>query len=400
MKLFRQLLVAPTTLIMLAPIAGNATETNLREVSNYSDEVIEITSKSFENNSTNTPLLAGGEGLTDSHDHSDGPDSFSETTVATQTAQMLLSGASGEPSYLDQEAAQFFYYYGMSLDTSFDGEDNLNVVIETGNSAGAGVHTVSKDLDFGSDNGDVLKVVDLNYTKSFGDLSVTVGDSLDASSQYPGACAYSGFTDHLSDCGTGLSAGLGGDVSLSSSYDIGNGFVAGFGLTGNAAGNTTSGLFTKESIDAFGSQLAYTQDSYGVAVSYASIDSPVDGTDFIGVAQDTNVYGINAYYNFDGPIQSLSAGYEVADVDSGILKNTTNWFAGLETAEFGPGSISLGVGSRAHQDEDAEDLMLYEVSYSWDVNDGIDMTLGGYIKEQPGTAEDFTGVALTSTFSF
>ena len=132
MKLFRQLLVAPTTLIMLAPLAGNASETNLREVSNYSDEVIEITSKSFENNSTDTPLLAGGEGLTGSQDHNDGPDSFSETTVATQTAQMLLSGASGEPSYADQEAAQFFYYYGMSLDTSFDGEDNLNVVIETG----------------------------------------------------------------------------------------------------------------------------------------------------------------------------------------------------------------------------------------------------------------------------
>ena len=46
MKLFRQLLVAPTTLMMLAPIAGNASETNLREVSNYSDEVIEISSKS------------------------------------------------------------------------------------------------------------------------------------------------------------------------------------------------------------------------------------------------------------------------------------------------------------------------------------------------------------------
>jgi hypothetical protein len=199
--------------------------------------------------------LAGGEGLTDSHNHRDGPDSFSETTVATQTAAMLLSGASGDAGISDTESTMFTYYYGMSLDTSFDGEDNLNIVLETGNTDSSGYAGVSTDLDFGSANGDTLKIVDVNYTKTFGDLTVTIGDSLDASSQYVGACSYSGLTDQLSDCGTGLSAGLGGDVSLSTSYDIGSGFVFGVGLTA-AQGSTTSGAYTKESIDALGAQLA------------------------------------------------------------------------------------------------------------------------------------------------
>ena len=395
MKLFHQLLVAPATLSMLVPIAGNASEVNLNEVANYSDEGLEITSKSFEiDNSSESPLLAGGEGLTDSHNH--GPDSFSETTVATQTASMLLSGASGDDSSVD-EKTMFTYYYGMSLDTSFDGEDNLNVVIETGNSLLDGNYNVPVYLDYGSSNADALKVVDLNYTKNFGDLSVTIGDSLDASSQYAGACAYSGFTDHLSDCGTGLSAGLGGDVSLSSSYDAGNGFIFGLGITG-AEGGTTDGLFTKESVDAYGVQLAYAADSYGAAVSYSTLDSDDSTGTLIGVTQDTTVWGINGYYTFGGAIESLSLGYETANPDTGA--DTSNWFAGVETGEVGPGSISLGIGTSAHIADNATETMIYEASYGWDVNDGMSMTLGGFIVEQGGSLDDFTGLALTSTFSF
>ena len=400
MKLFRQLLVAPTSLILLAPIAGNASEVNLNEVSNYTDEGLEITSKSFENKlaETEAPLLAGGEGMTGSHNHQ-GPNSFSDTTVATQTVDMLLTGGSGEDSFVDVESVGFSYYYGMSLDTSFDGNDNLNIVIETGNTDTTAGNSVQQILDFGAANTDKLNIADVNYTRSFGDLTIMVGDSLDASSQYAGACSYSGFTDHLSDCGTGLSAGLGGDVSLSSSYDMGNGFVLGLGLTGAEAASS-KGFFTKESADAFGAQIAYAADSYGAAISYSNIDAYNGASAIIGVDEDTKALGLNAYYNFGGPIESLNVGYETADPDSGT--DTSNWFAGLTTSEVGPGSINIGVGTKAHTSDSANELMIYEASYSWDVNDGISMTLGGFIMEQEDTVarEDFTGVALKSTFSF
>ena len=402
MKLFNQLLVAPAVLGLLTPIAANASEVNISEIASYSDiEQFEeeefFDHNSFKNslaNSSKTEIKsvnpvtfeAGG---------------FSDTTVATQTAQFLLSAADGEYTYADEEAVQANYYYSISLDTSFTGDDNLNVAIEAGNTGASGNYT-GQIIDFGTSAGDTLSVVDLSYTKSFGDLTVQVGDSIDASSQFAGACAYSGFTDQLSDCGTGLSAGLGGDVTISSSYDIGNGFVAGFGITG-AEGSSTDGLFSKESVDAYAAQVAYAAESYGLAVSYSNIDTGTDSSSdasaLIGVGSDHTVWGLNGYYTFGGIIENLSVGYEIGNPTSG--KDTTNWFAGITTGEVGPGTIGVAVGTNGHTDSDTEEALTYELSYSWDVNDATSMTVGGFMKEQTGTGiDDLSGIALTTTFSF
>jgi hypothetical protein len=397
MKLFNQLLVAPAALGLLAPVSAIASEVNISEIASYSD-IEQVEEEIFDHNSFTNSLAS----TTSTQSKYSSPASFeaggfSDTTVATQSAQFLIGAADGDAT-LDEEAVQAYYYYSLSLDTSFTGEDNLNVGIETGNTNASGGFNTGTVLDFGSSAGDTLKVVDINYTKSFGDLSVTVGDSLDASSQFAGACAYAGFTDHLADCGTGLSAGLGGDVSLSSSYDFGNGLVAGFGLTGQEA-STTDGLLTKESIDAYALQLAYAADSYGLALTYSDIDSHAGGSGVGLTEQDTTLWGVNGYYTFGGAIENLSVGYEMGNPDTG--NDTTNWFAGVTTAEVGPGSISLGLGTSGHIAEDAEDTLQYEASYSWDINDATSMTVGGFISERTASAgEDLTGIALSTTFSF
>ena len=61
MKLFQRLLVAPAALGLLSPLAANATEVNLNDISNYSDvESIEL-ANAFDNEElTDSPLLAGG----------------------------------------------------------------------------------------------------------------------------------------------------------------------------------------------------------------------------------------------------------------------------------------------------------------------------------------------------
>ena len=82
MKLFQRLLVAPAALGLMAPLAANANEVNLNEISNYSDvESIEFANSFDDASSNQSSLLAGGEGLVDSSDSFDG--SFSETTTAS-----------------------------------------------------------------------------------------------------------------------------------------------------------------------------------------------------------------------------------------------------------------------------------------------------------------------------
>ena len=46
MKLFQQLLVAPAALGLIAPIAATATELNINGVSDYSDSIGEVESRS------------------------------------------------------------------------------------------------------------------------------------------------------------------------------------------------------------------------------------------------------------------------------------------------------------------------------------------------------------------
>ena len=82
-------------------------------------------------------------------------------------------------------------------------------------------------------------------------------------------------------------------------------------------------------------------------------------------------------------------------------KDTTNWFAGVNSTEVGPGSFSVGLGTTGHIAEDDEDTLYYEASYSWDVNDATAMTVGGFIGERTESAgEDVTGLDLVTTFSF
>ena len=66
MKLFKQLLIAPAALGLLAPLSAIASEINLDAISNYSEENLELDANSFERKSLNNILLSGGEGLSDS----------------------------------------------------------------------------------------------------------------------------------------------------------------------------------------------------------------------------------------------------------------------------------------------------------------------------------------------
>ena len=388
MKLFQRLLVAPAALGLLAPISANANEVNLNEISNYSNvESIEFANSFNNNTSTESPLLAGGEGLMDDHDH--GPeDSFSSTTSASFSVDMAIGAVDGNAT---SEAVTTAYGYQIDLSTSFTGEDALSVSLDAGagGAASGSSATALGELDLNA-GGDALTVDGITYSFPLGEkATVLVGDSTDGSALYSTACVYGGFTNTLDDCGnyssafttTGTSS-----VGFSASYDIGNGFTGAIGYAG--PGTSTSGLMTKEGTDYYGGQIAYAADSYGASVTYANLES----------SDDTTVWGLNGYYLPEGNLPSISVGYEMGDPTT--AKDTTQWFVGLQWDEMGPGTLGVAAGSKGPITDGADELMAYEAFYTYTVNDSMSVTPAIFMLENSTGTDDETGVVVKTSFSF
>ena len=378
MKIFQRLLVAPAALGLLAPISASANEVNLNEISNYSDiEDIEF-ANSFDNNQlTESTLLAGGEGLVDdSHDGG-----FSSTTSASFSVDMAIGAVDGNTS---SEAVSTAYGFQMDLSTSFTGEDALSVAIDAGQGAAS-----LGELDLNS-SGDTLAVDGITYSFPVGDkLTVLVGDSTDGSALYSTACVYGGFTNTLDDCGNFSSAFTSvttdSSVALSASYDIGNGFTGAFGYAGEGTGN--EGLASTAGTDYYGGQLTYTADSFGASVTYANLDT-------------ATAWGLNGYYTFASNLPSISVGYEFTENEGGAA-DQTQWFAGLQWDEIGPGTLGIAAGTKGPQTDGGTEEMAYEAFYSYAVNDGMTITPAVFILENNGAGEeDETGFVVKTSFSF
>jgi len=370
MKLFKQLLVAPAALGLLAPISASASEVNFDAISSYSDDVVEVDSNSFKSLSSNETLISGGEGLVDSHDH-DG--SFSETTTATFSVDMLVGAVDTDISGVSEKTT-FDYQMGIGLETSFTGEDSLSATIDIGDAGSAAGG--ADGLNFDS-TGNKLMLDGLTYTFPVGGATVMVGDNTDISGVYSGACAYSAFTDYMGNCGTGNSVGVGGKGATAA---VSYAFDGGFTLAGGISSEPAS-IMTEEGTDIFGVEAAYAGDSYAVSVAYSD-------------AETTTYWGINGTYAFD--FATLSAGVESADKEGEA--EATGFMVGLSFAEVGPGSLDIGMGTTGNFKDSDTEYYIYEASYAYPVNDGVTITPGVYVREQAG--DDQTGIAVKTSFSF
>ena len=396
MKLFQRLLVAPAALGLLAPMAAtNATEVNLNDISNYSDvESIEF-ANSFDDKelNDNPVLLAGGEGMTD---YDDG--GFSSTTSASFSADFLIGAVDGSTV---SEAVSAGYGYQIDLSTSFTGEDSFFVSLDAGN--GGGSQLGEADLNSG---GDTLTVDGIGYQFPVGDkMQVVVGDSIDGSSLYSTACVYGGFTNTLDDCGNASSAFTttsDASIGASVSYDLGGGWVGALGYVGD--GSNSEGLASKAGTDMFGGQIAYTGDSYGFSVTVANVEgSKTSGATTPEYLIDTAYYGLNAYWTpaETGVMPSVSVGTEQGDHGDDETQDTFQWFIGLQWDEAGPGTLGAAVGSAGALKDSDEDLAMYEVFYSYPINDGMTITPALFVKETAGAStDDITGAMIKTSFSF
>ena len=377
MKLFQRLLVAPAAIGLLSPLASNANEVNLNEISNYSGvESLEIVNL-FNEQVKENKLIAGGEGLVTGMSS----DSFSETTTASFSADMAIGAVDGDAT---GEAVGAVYGFQIDLNTSFTGEDSLDISLDAG---GAQASLDLLDLNGGDDS---VTVDGVSYTFPLGDkTTVFVGDSMDGSTLYNTACVYGGQTKQIDDCGnSGAAMAAGFGTAAGASYDFGNGFTAAIGYEGEGAA-AGKGLMTKEGLDVFGGQVTYTGDSYGVSVTY----SDFEGTN------DTAYTAFNAYYTPDsaGSLPSISGGYETGSVEGGT--DTEQWFVGLQWDEVGAGTLGLAIATDGHQAENGSDLYVYEAFYSYPMNDGMTITPIVFIREASSTVDE-TGIVVKTSFSF
>ena len=441
MKLFQKLIAAPAIISMASGFAVNAAEINSTDLGDYSNSSNLVSLGDFKSDTlfpgdwvydslsdlTNSPkfngnsvtrleaaaelsnLIAGGEGLMNGaaigrlsdelgselaimKGRVDGLEarvngleagSFSETTTMSGEVGFLLGATDSATKAND--VVQFEYALGIDLDTSFTGEDNLNIGIVTGN----GLTNVGADktgLDWGESESDALVVNDLNYTFPVGAWKVAVGDSMDASKTWPNACSMNNMVDNLGDCGAANSVDLSGNVSLSAATGFGDGWELGLGISGIAGktDTTSTGLFTKEGTDLFGLALGYEADTFGFTVAYSDKDT-------------ANYYGLVAYYSPEELPTTFSGGVEVGNPDSG--EDTTQWAFGIST-DVGEGTLSANIGTNGPIKDNAEEIYAYDLSYEYPLNDSMSITPFVYISETTGTTVDTTGAGAFVSFSF
>ena len=403
MKLFKSLLVAPATLGLLAPMSASANELNLADVSNYSssEEVFNISEFDAAKELAVTNSRVDGLEARFNNFEAGG---FSDTTTASFSVDFMVGSEEGKgiesATETDgDEAVEFNYSFQIDLNTSFTGEDSLDISIDAGDASGTATgDATSPNAEFdGNATSDVLTVDGIAYTFPVGDaMTVFVGSDSDGSSLFTTACVYGGPSNTLDDCGN-VNAGItGGGVAAGASYDVGNGFSAAFGIQA-----TETGILTDETMDdAYAFNAAYIADSYGVSVTYASIE---DGT-ATGDNDDTYT-ALNGYIAFEG-YPTLSAGVEYGNDDGStddFDDQTMAYFIG-STYPVGPGELGVAWGTHNLNDgmkENTDDEIMIEAYYSYPVNDSMTVTPLIYSKEQLSTAKpDLTGVMVKTSFSF
>ena len=383
MKLFKSLLVAPATLGLLAPMAATANEVTISDFTPA--EQLAITNSRVDGLEARMNNIEAG--------------SFSETTTASFGLDFYLGSLDDEVEgeLTADDALSFGYSLGIGLNTSFTGEDSLDITIDAGN-----VTEGVAEFD-GNTTGDTLIVDGISYTFPLGDATVLVGDSTDGSALFTTACAYGGPSNMLDDCGN-VNAGItGGEATIGASYDFGNGLTA---ATGFQTSSTASGMFTDESSDAYALNAAYTADSYGVSVTYSVVENE-------GLTNEDTYTAFNAYYTPDMEnLPSISVGYEIGEIGGAAAAEDekTSFFVGLTWDEVGPGSAGIALG-HSNTVENVDEAYQYEAYYSYPVNDGMTITPLIFVKENTGAdvgnglgssnnLDDTTGIMVKTSFSF
>jgi len=341
MKLFQRLLVAPAALGLMAPVAANADT------------------------------------------------AFQSTTTLSGKAVFTVGTVSDGGTADNQEELYMQYAYGLDLNSSFTGEDNLYAGIETGNASGP-LANMDSAVDPTTD--DVLSVHSLFYTFPVGSLGITVGPLVDqddvvgaTTSKYSDSFRLGAMPFSLAGDETGPGLGV--------TYAADNGIVASASFVSVGGQNSTQGIGGETGDDVTTLTLGYDGNGFGGGIVVASNDGGVTTTT---AGYDT--FGAGIYYTPEAIPATISVTYDSKDPEAG--NNSTDVFVGIDY-EVGPGSLAVGYNTTDVEGGSADDQTGFEVSYSYAVNDHITITPGFFtVEETTAGSDDDTGAVLETVFTF
>ena len=388
MKLFQKLLITPAVLGLMTPLASSANELNLAEVSSYSssEEVQSINEFNTKEIAVTNNRVDGLEAELNNFEAG----AFSETTTMSGSASFQV-GAVDESAIT--EALTATYSYDIDLNTTFTGEDNLYVGIETGNYSATSVDFA---LDSSGDGGDTLNVTSMFYQFPIGTYEIAVGPKLDSDDLMP--TTTSAYSDSFFfGSQYGLASNYFASQGTGSGFSVAKTFDNGWNASGGIISTDSSSILTKEGIDILTLSLGYDADNYGGGIVYQSSDSicTLAGNFATELCNDFGITTLldegyssttfGAYYR-PGDKTTLSATSSVIDASvSGATVDTVADFQFAVDRELGDGTLSASwktypffkvpdLNGTLIKGDDLGSFL--EIYYNYNVNDSLTITPG------------------------
>jgi len=453
MKLFKQLLIAPAALGLLAPVAATAAELNLDGVNKYAaeeqvtsisqfsdvkptdwayqalsnlierygcvagypsgtyaggkamtrfeaaallnaclDRVTEVTDELKKLMAEFEKELAILKGRVDGLEAKVGEleaQQFSTTTKLSGLAIMSLGGTDADR----EEEMSFNYDVRLSFLTSFTGKDLLKTTLRSGNFGNA--YGDVGGLEYGFDS-DAVEINRLFYQFPVGDFKFTLGAVTrqdDMLGMFPSLYPSDSMLDITTYAGArgayNLTFGSGAGVTYSK-----NGFNASllFVTPEFIAANQANALGLFSDVAMYTGQIGYAAEGWGIAAAYTTSE-----------LLDYDQAGLSAYWApaTSGIIPSVSVGFGFGEI-AGL--ETSSWTLGLVWSDafvkgnslgFAIGAEGLGASGIMVKGVDDSDVVI-ESYYKFQATDNISVTPGVFYLD--GT--DIFGAVVKTTFTF
>jgi len=339
---------------------------------------------------------------------------FSSTTSLSGSAHMVFGAAYFDDAHSSQnnDKLNAHYNYKLDLNTSFTGEDNLYVGIETGNIDSASYLYTDSTADH-ANGANALEIASLYYQFPVGDFTVALGPLLDQDDLVPSTLSTYSNSFMLGGWNLGPNAlslmgftGTGAGVA----YTTDSGFNAGVSVITTDGNDPDTGIGTEEGSDTVTVMAGYDGDTFGGGISYAKMDNPAAAVSTAGYTvstsvfdDDPNVVGIGAYWQATEGVD-ISLAFDFFDLGVSGYEEVTTYALGVD-ADFGAGTLSVGLGAVPTWDANGNSDIaghMFEVYYDYPVADGITIKPGIAWTSYDDAYEtsEFGTVAVEATFNF